>query len=149
MESVLRGAFTYTFVWLIFRMTGKRTLAQITTFDAVLLLIISETTQSALIDENRSFTNSILLILTMLGLDVFISCLKQRFPVVERIMDGVPVVVYARGEMRRAAMMKERVDEGDILHAARARHGLGTLSDVDYAVLEPTGELTIVPKRTG
>ena len=66
MESILRGAATYLLVWLIFRITGKRTLAQITTFDAVLLLIISETTQAALTDNDNSFTNSILLILTML-----------------------------------------------------------------------------------
>jgi uncharacterized membrane protein YcaP (DUF421 family) len=71
-------------------MTGKRTLAQITTFDAVLLLIISETTQAALIDDDHSFTNSVLLILSMLGLDVLFSCIKQKFPAVERVMDGTP-----------------------------------------------------------
>jgi len=79
MESILRGVATYLFVWVIFRITGKRTLAQITTFDAVLLLIISETTQAALIDDNHSFTNSILLILSMLGLDGFLFLRKAAF----------------------------------------------------------------------
>ena len=121
MESILRGAATYLLVWLIFRITGKRTLAQITTFDAVLLLIISETTQAALTDNDNSFTNSILLILTMLGIDVLLSCIKQRLPVVEKVMD-------------------------DILHAARELHGLGRLDQIEYAILEQTGEITIVPK---
>jgi uncharacterized membrane protein YcaP (DUF421 family) len=147
MESVLRGAATYLFVWLIFRVTGKRTLAQITTFDAVLLLIISETTQAALIDDDNSFTNSVLLILSMLGLDVLFSCIKQKYPAVEKVMDGVPILVVNRGELVRHAMEKERIDEADILHAARDKQGLASLDDVEYAILEQTGEITIIPKE--
>jgi uncharacterized membrane protein YcaP (DUF421 family) len=146
MESILRGAATYIFVWLIFRVTGKRTLAQITTFDAVLLLIISETTQAALVDDDNSFTNSVLLILSMLGLDVLFSCIKQRLPAVEKVMDGAPLIIVNRGELVPDAMAKERVDEHDILHAARELHGLGTLGEVEYAILEQTGEITIIPK---
>jgi uncharacterized membrane protein YcaP (DUF421 family) len=146
MESILRGATTYLFVWLIFRITGKRTLAQITTFDAVLLLIISETTQAALVDNDNSYTNSVLLILSMLGLDVLFSCIKQRYPAIEKVMDGAPLLILDRGELVRGAMDKERVDERDILHAARDLQGLGTLDDVEYAILEQTGEITIIPK---
>jgi uncharacterized membrane protein YcaP (DUF421 family) len=146
MESIVRGAATYLFVWLIFRMTGKRTLAQITTFDAVLLLIISETTQSALIDDDNSFTNAILLILTILGLDVLLSCLKQRYPAVEKVMDGQPLVILDREGLKRDAMDKERVDEGDILHSARANAGAARLDQLEYAVLEPTGEISVIRK---
>ena len=146
MESILRGAATYLFVWLIFRITGKRTLAQITTFDAVLLLIISETTQAALVDDDNSYTNSVLLILSMLGLDVLFSCVKQRFPAIEKVMDGAPLLIIDRGELVRGAMERERVDELDILHAARDLQGLGTLAEVEFAVLEQTGEITIIPK---
>jgi uncharacterized membrane protein YcaP (DUF421 family) len=146
MESIIRGAATYLFVWLIFRITGKRTLAQITTFDAVLLLIISETTQAALTDNDNSFTNSILLILTMLGIDVLLSCIKQRSSIVEKVMDGAPLIILDRRGVRHEAMTKERVDEQDILHAARELHGLSRLDQIDYAILEQTGEITIIPK---
>jgi uncharacterized membrane protein YcaP (DUF421 family) len=146
MESILRGAATYLLVWFIFRLTGKRTLAQITTFDAVLLLIISETTQSALTDQNNSFTNSVLLILTMLGLDVMFSCLKQRYSVIEKVMDGLPLVVFDESGLKYEAMRRERVDEQDILHASRDRQGISSLDDIRCAVLEPTGEITIIPK---
>jgi uncharacterized membrane protein YcaP (DUF421 family) len=147
MESILRGAATYLFVWLIFRLAGKRTLAQITTFDAVLLLIISETTQAALIDSNNSFTNSILLILTMLGIDVVLSHVKQLFPAVERVMDGVPLVILDSNGLKQAYMDRERVNKEDILHAARDLQGLANLDEVEYAVLEQTGDITIVPKQ--
>jgi uncharacterized membrane protein YcaP (DUF421 family) len=122
-------------------------LSQITTFDAVLLLIVSETTQAGLIDEDNSLTNSVLLILTILGLDVVLSCFKQRFPRAERIMDGAPLVVFDGRGLRRKAMAKERVDEDDILHAARALRGLANMDDVEYAILEQTGDITIIPKR--
>jgi uncharacterized membrane protein YcaP (DUF421 family) len=110
------------------------------------LLIISETTQSALTDQDNSFTNSILLILTLLGLDVLLSCLKQRFAFFERIMDGVPLLVFTKGECQKTALQMERIDREDILHAARRDQGLATLDQVEYAILEPTGDITIIPK---
>ena len=147
MESILRGATTYLFVWLIFRLAGKRTLAQITTFDAVLLLIISETTQAALIDDNNSVSNSILLILTMLGIDVALSHVKQLFPAIEKAMDGVPLVILDAKGLKKQYMEKERVNKDDILHAARALQGLANLDQIQYAVLEQTGDITVVPKQ--
>jgi uncharacterized membrane protein YcaP (DUF421 family) len=147
MDSILRGAATYLFVWLIFRISGKRSLAQATTFDAVLILILSETTQAALIDNNNSMTNSVLLISTMLGLDVLLSHVKHRFHRVERIMDGAPVVVLDPAGLKQDILDKERVDRQEILAAARELRGLANLEEIEYAVLEPTGDITIVPKK--
>jgi uncharacterized membrane protein YcaP (DUF421 family) len=146
MESILRGAATYLFVWLIFRISGKRSLSEATTFDAVLILILSETTQAALIDDNNSMTNTVLLIATMLGLDVVLSHVKHRFQRIERIMDGAPVVVLDRDGLKTEVMDKERVDRQEIVAAARQAHGLANLDEVEYAVLEQTGDITIIPK---
>jgi uncharacterized membrane protein YcaP (DUF421 family) len=146
MESILRGAATYLFVWLIFRISGKRSLAEATTFDAVLILILSETTQAALLDNDNSMTNSILLIATLLGIDVLLSEIKHHFHAVERIMDGAPVVVLDPNGLKHEVMDKERVDREDIVTAARTIHGLANLDGVEYAVLETTGNITIVPK---
>ena len=146
MESILRGAATYLLVWLIFRLAGKRSLTQMTTFDAVLLLIISETTQAALIDNDNSLTNSILLILTIVGLDVMFSHVKHWFPTVEKFMDGEPLVLLDDEGLRQEALDRERVDEADILNAARHWRGLANMDQVQYAVLEQTGDITIVPK---
>lgn len=146
MDSILRGVLTYVFVWLIFRIAGKRTLAQITTFDAVLLLIISEATESALVDSNNSITNSLLLILTLVGIDVLLSFIKRRVPPLERILDGRPLILLGPDGLDREVMNKERIDEDDILHAGRKEQGVGTLDDMEYAVLEQTGEISVIPK---
>ncbi|HEX6962715.1 MAG TPA: YetF domain-containing protein [Lacipirellula sp.] len=148
MDSILRGAATYLIVWLFFRISGKRSLSDATTFDAVLLLILSETTQAALLDDNNSMTNSVLLIATLLGMDILLSHVKHRFHRVERVMDGTPVVILDRRGMDHEVMDKERIDREDILAAARSLQGIGNLDDIEYAVLEPTGEITIMPKRS-
>src|SRR5690242_2627100 len=119
MESILRGTATYLFVWLIFRISGKRSLSQATTFDAVLILILSEATQGALLDDNNSMTNSVLVISTMLGIDVLLSCVKHRYPRVEKVMDGTPVVLLDHRGLHEDSMDAERVDREEILTAAR------------------------------
>ena len=148
MEPILRGAVTYGFIWLVFRIAGKRTLAQITTFDVLLLLIISETLQSALIGNDNSMTNSFLLVLTMLGIDIVLSYIKQQSPVWERVLDGNPVVLMDQKGLHQQALQKERVDEDDILAAAREKQGLIHLDEIDYAILEQNGGISIIPKRS-
>ncbi|MCC6492701.1 MAG: DUF421 domain-containing protein [Pirellulales bacterium] len=147
MDSVVRGLVTYVAVWIVFRIAGKRTLAQITTFDAVLLLIISETTQAALLGNDNSITNTVLLVLTLLGTDVLLSEVKRWWPAAEKVLDGCPLVLIDRGRLDKHAMHVERVDEEDVLAAARVLQGLGRLDEIEYAVLEQSGGITVIPKR--
>jgi uncharacterized membrane protein YcaP (DUF421 family) len=146
-DSVLRAAITYFVVWLFFRIAGKRTLGEVTTFDFVTLLIISETTQAGLIDEDHSLTNSILLIVTFLGLDITLSLWKQRSQKVEKLLDGVPLVIVAEGVPIKERMDKERIDEEDVISAARELRGLERLDQVKYAILERNGCISIIPKE--
>lgn len=148
MDSVIRGLIVYVVLLLIFRLSGKRTLSQTTTFDMVLLLIISETIQQALIDTDNSMTNGLILVLTLVGTSVVLSQIKQRSPAIERLMDGTPLIIMENGKAIHDRMDKERVDEEDILEAARKLQGLERLEQIKYAVLERNGEITIVPAET-
>jgi uncharacterized membrane protein YcaP (DUF421 family) len=149
MDSILRGAATYLFVWAVFRLAGKRSLAQITTFDAVLVLIISETTQAALVDNDNSMTNSFLLILTLVSLDIGLSHLRNWFPKLGPVMDGAPLVILDENGFDNEAMQRERLDKDEILQSARERQGLANTKQIAYAVLEPSGGITVVPKNVG
>ena len=93
MDTVVRALGIYFFLLIVFRIAGKRTVAEFTTFDFVLLLIIGETTQQALIGNDFSLTTAWLLIVTLVGTDIAISFLKQRSRTVERWIDGAPVVI--------------------------------------------------------
>jgi uncharacterized membrane protein YcaP (DUF421 family) len=146
MESVLRGAAVYVFLLIVFRITGKRSLDQVTTFDFVLLLIISETTQQALLGEDFSITNAFLLIMTLFVLDQVLSWLKGKSRMMQRLAEGLPVVLLENGEPFHERMRQSQVDEQDILEAARELQGLERLDQIKYAVLERHGGITIIPK---
>jgi uncharacterized membrane protein YcaP (DUF421 family) len=148
MESVLRAAATYFIVWLVFRISGKRSLSEISTFDFVLLLIISETTQAALVDDDNSVMNSVMLIATFFTIELGLSFLKEWSPRLDRIMDSTPLLIFAEGKLLSTAAGKERVDAEDVLEAARALRGLESLEQIKYAVLERNGEITIIPKES-
>jgi uncharacterized membrane protein YcaP (DUF421 family) len=148
MESVIRGLTVYAFLLLIFRIAGKRTLSETTNFDLVMLLIISETTQQAMVDSDHSVTNSFLLIMTLIGASVVLSLLKLRFPLLEKWLDGTPTLILENGKLHKDRMAKMRVDENDILEAARRLQGLERLEQIKYAIVERSGEITIVPAKS-
>jgi uncharacterized membrane protein YcaP (DUF421 family) len=148
MDSIIRAAVTYLFVWLALRISGKRSFSEMTTFDFVMLLIISETTQAALLDNDNSLTNSFLLISTFIGLELILSKVKQRFARAERIMDGTPVVVIEDGKLHRDRLKEERIDESDIMVYARETQGLERLDQIKFAVLEKSGGISVIPKKS-
>lgn len=148
MESVLRGVLVYSFLLLVFRVAGRRTLSEMTTFDFILILIISETTQEALIGDDRSMTNAALVILTLVGINIALSLLKLNVPALEKWLDGRPFVIVEHGRCLKDRMNKARVDEGDIMEAARRAHGLERFEQIKYAVLERDGGISIIPQQS-
>jgi len=147
MESVIRPALVYLFVLLLLRLTGKRTLAQITSFDFVLLLIISEATQQALIGEDNSMINSLIVVATLIGINIVMSLLKQRSKWFDRLLDDIPLVIVADGKPLKDRMDKARVDEDDVLDAARENHGLERMEQIRHAILERDGQISIIPRQ--
>ena len=146
MDSIVRGAVVYAVLLLLFRIVGKRSLAEITTFDFVLLLIISEATQQAMIDNDNSMTNAFLIIITLLGLDIGLSVIGRRFRIVDRLVNDVPLVLVEDGRMLKERISKSRIDEADILQSAR-QEGLERMDQIKYAVLERSGAISIIPKQ--
>ncbi|HWO42425.1 MAG TPA: YetF domain-containing protein [Candidatus Eisenbacteria bacterium] len=147
MDAVLRAIAAYLFLLVVFRIAGERTLAGITTFDFVLLLIIAEATQQGIASNDYSMTTAGILVVTLVGINILLSWLKQKFPTMDKVVEGVPMVIVEDGKPIEQAMTRARVDESDILAAARERQGLQRMDQVMYAVLERTGEISIIPKR--
>ena len=145
MDAILRGASVYLILLVILRLSGRRTLGEMTSFDFVLLLIIAETTQQALLGDDFSVTNALLLITTLVGIDIIISYLKTRFDTVDRIVDGLPMVIVEHGQPLQERLKKSRLDEHDILAAARRLQGLERMEQIKYAVLETDGGISIIP----
>ena len=146
MDAVLRAAVMYLFLLLVLRITGKRSIGQITTFDFVLLLIIGEASQQAMMGEDNSFTNAFLVIITLVGVEQLFSWGKQRWRLVDRATQGVPLIIVEDGKPLKDRMDRVQVDEADIMQAAREMQGLERMEQIKYAVLERNGALSIIPK---
>jgi uncharacterized membrane protein YcaP (DUF421 family) len=149
MESIIRGVSVYLIVWLILRLSGRRTFAEMTSFDFVLLLIIGESTQQALLGQDFSITNAALVVVTLVSMDIALSLIKSVMPRFEILSDGLPVLLIENGRLIHEHMKKSRVDEADILDEARKLRGLERLEQIKYAVLERNGGISIVPYHDG
>ncbi|RAW02164.1 DUF421 domain-containing protein [Pseudochryseolinea flava] len=133
--------------YIIFRILGKRSLAEITTFDFVLLLIISEATTDALIGEDYSLIWCFVMVGTLVGIDYILSLLKEKSKWFQVVSEGAPLVIVEKGRPLVKRMQKSKVDEEDVLEAARVTHGLERMEQVKYAVLERDGSISIIPSE--
>lgn len=147
MESVIRGAAVYLVLIVIMRFSGRRTLAEITPIDFILLLIIAETTQQALLGDDFSITNAFVLIITLIGIDIGLSYLKQWSPMAARLLEGLPTVLVRNGKLDRHALKRARVEESDILASGRLRQGVRNMDEVEHAVLENDAGISVIPKK--
>jgi uncharacterized membrane protein YcaP (DUF421 family) len=146
MESVIRGVIIYAFLFLVFRIAGKRTLAQTSPFELILLLIISETTQQAMVNRDHSIINALLLIMTLVGLSIILSVIKHYSQAASRWLEGLPVLVLRNGAWDKEAGDKTRVDEAEVVAAARSKQGIERMDKIKHAAIENDGTISIVPR---
>jgi uncharacterized membrane protein YcaP (DUF421 family) len=97
MDAVLRAGAIYIALMVLFRISGRRSLGEMTSFDFVLLLIIGEATQQALLGDDFSVTNAVLVIVTLLSIDIGFSLLKRRSKRIGKLIDGGPTIVVENG----------------------------------------------------
>jgi uncharacterized membrane protein YcaP (DUF421 family) len=145
MDIVGRAAAIYFVVLLMFKLAGRRALSDITTFDFVLLLIIGEATQQALLGDDFSLTNAALVIVTLLAIDIGLTLLKRRSPSLAKVIDGMAMILVEDGKVLHQRLEKARVGEDDILEAARLNQGLERMEQIKFAILEKNGSISIVP----
>lgn len=146
MDVILRSILVYVFILFILRMSGKRTLSEVTTFDFVLLLIIGEATEQALLSDDSSIIGALLVISTLVGMDVIFGITSNHFNWFNKVANGVPVIVFENGKPLKDRMSKANLNIEEILEAARKTQGIDSLDQVKYAVLEKDGGISIIPK---
>jgi uncharacterized membrane protein YcaP (DUF421 family) len=128
------------------RITGRRTLAQTTVFDIVLLLLLAETAQGFLLRDDPSFTNFAVVLATFGVIDVAMSYLKLHSTFVQALIDGTPTILMRDGEILEERLRRTRVTRDDIIEAARMQHGIASWDEIDAAVLESGGGISIIRK---
>jgi uncharacterized membrane protein YcaP (DUF421 family) len=147
METVIRTVVVYLILLVLIRLTGRRTLAQLTAFDFVVLLIIGGSTQRALLGQDYSVINAMLVVVTLLVLDVAFSLIERDSRLFAKFVNGVPMILVEDGRLLRRRLRKARLTEDEVLAAARRTRGIERMEDIKYAILEASGDISVIPMR--
>lgn len=147
MEMVFRALAIYLILLVVFKIAGRRALLQMTSFDLILLLIISEATQQALLGNDFSVTGAMLTIITLVVIDMVFGIIKKKVSGAESVLDGSPVILMDHGAPLLDKMKKVDVSLDDILVAARQTQGITETAKIKYAILERNGHISVIPEE--
>jgi uncharacterized membrane protein YcaP (DUF421 family) len=141
-ELMLRAIIVYVFVLLMLRVVGKKHVGEMTPFDLVVLLILSESVQNALIADDTSLTGGLVTAATLFAVHQLVGHITWRSKALARVLEGTPRVLVRNGRVLNEAMSREQVTHSELIEALR-REGCTSLTNVRYAVLENDGNITI------
>jgi uncharacterized membrane protein YcaP (DUF421 family) len=141
MERVIRAAVGYGFLLFAFRLTGKRQVGQLTPFDLVVLLIVSNVLQNAMIGPDNSIGGGLIGAGTIFALNGLLARITFANRTLERWIDGEPTLLVHNGRVDEAAMTRELVTRAE-LHAALREAGIAEVAEARFVMLESNGRMT-------
>jgi uncharacterized membrane protein YcaP (DUF421 family) len=145
-EKIVRPILVYFFLVVGLRLAGKRELAQLNAFDLVVLLVLSNTVQNAIIGDDNSVTGGMVGAATLLALNYGVVRFLFRHERIDRWVEGEELVLIEDGRVRHDRLEKELITVAELREAA-AKQGFASLEEVDRAVLEPSGVMTFAARR--
>lgn len=144
LEKLVRSVIVYVFIVLAFRLTGKRQVGQLTPFDLVVLLVLSNAVQNALIGNDNSLGGGLVGATALLVLNYLFVELTYRSKRLRRALEPSPTILVHDGRILEAHLHRERLTHDD-LHAAIRRSGFVDATAIRFAVLEANGGISVVP----
>ena len=145
--TILRAFFGYVFLIFLVRIVGRRPGKQITPFEFVLIFYLGGLTLTGMVGKEVSFTNAACQILTITCTHYAIAWARARSDRIASFLDGTPLVLLQGNQWRKETMVRMRIQDDDVMAMARDQ-GLRTLDEIDTAVLERNGEISIIPKES-
>jgi uncharacterized membrane protein YcaP (DUF421 family) len=146
MDLAIRSAVIFFFIYLVMRIIGRRELSSLEPFDLILLVVLGDSVQQAVTQDDYSVTGAFIVVSTIALLQVFVSYVNFKVPFLRSVIDGEPIVIVQDGKVIEGNARRERLTLEDIAEAARMQQ-IASLEDVQWAVLETSGELSFVEKQ--
>ena len=146
LATVLRAWFGYMFLVLMVRIVGRRPGKQLTPFEFVLIFFLGGLTLTGIVGDEVSLTNAVCQIIAVACAHYFLVWIRSRSSKVARIFDGTPLMLLEGSTWRSRTMLQMRISPADVMAVARDQ-GMKSLSEIDTAVLERNGEISIIPKE--
>jgi uncharacterized membrane protein YcaP (DUF421 family) len=143
----IKSLIFYLLLIIVFKIIGRRSLAQMTSFDLILSFIIGRAAIQAIMGDDYSITNSVIVIITYVGIEAVFTFLKNKSKSINKLILGVPLILVENSNPYYDRMKKSHISMNDILSAARKDRGIENLEDIKYAILENNGEISIIPKK--
>ena len=147
MVNVFRGMIGYLFLILAVRLTGKRLGTQITPFDTVIIFFLGGTVMAPVLGDELSMSSAFTVVMGVALMYVLVGWLKQRSKKAATFLDGTPLLLVESGSWTPEVLTRMSISHADVMAAARAS-GLRTLDQVDYAILERNGGISIIKKES-
>jgi uncharacterized membrane protein YcaP (DUF421 family) len=143
---ILRGAIIFGIVLVFLRLSGKRQIGQMTPFDLVLLLLISNAVQNSMNGGDNSITAGIILAATLIGADMLVGWLTRRSRKIETFVEGQVELLIHNGRVRDDALRKAGITQHDLLAALR-EHDCASIAQVHAAILETDGRISVLTRK--
>jgi uncharacterized membrane protein YcaP (DUF421 family) len=144
MEPVLRALGCYLLLLLVVRLSGKRGLAQVTIFDFILLLLISQAVGQALIGNDSSLTTAAIITITLVVVNRGNDWAAHRWADASHVLEDAPLMLIEDGHIHDDRMRKMKIRLDDILENGRLEDGVERLDQIKHGVLERSGAISIV-----
>lgn len=145
-EIVIRATAVFLFLFIVFRIWGKKHFGQLTSFDLILLLIMSEAVQNSLIDDEKGIPAAWISILTLVGWNIILNKLSYHSRLAEKIIQGNPKVLIDNGQRNERQLRKENMTEQELFEALRLE-GVDKIEDVVRATLEANGKISVIQRN--
>ena len=140
-----RTILIYILLTVTMRIMGKRQLGELDIGEFVITILLSEIASLPITNPEKSIWTGITPVITLAALEILTSSLALKFPKFKRILSSKPSVLISRGRMDRQEMHKARISVEDLITQIR-QNGIFDLEEVDYAILEENGKMSIIPK---
>ena len=145
---IIRTIFFYLVIFLIYRIMGKREVGQLSITALVVSLLIAELTVISIEDYEKSMLYSLIPIIVLVLLQCILSYLSLKKPKFRIFLEGNPSVIIKGGKINYNEMLKQRYNLDDLLVQLRDK-GYRSIEEVEYAILESSGTLSVFPYETG
>jgi uncharacterized membrane protein YcaP (DUF421 family) len=145
-ELLVRGTVMFFFLYGLFRVVIKRRVGAIGMADLLVLVIIADAAQNGMAGEYTSITEAVVLVGTIVAWNWFFDWLAFRFRSIEKWLQPAPLVLVDRGRILWRNMRLELISEAE-LRAKIREHGITDLAEVEKALIEPDGQVTVISRR--
>lgn len=145
-EFVVRGLVVYIMLLILLRIVGRKSISQMTPFDLVLLLILSNAVQNSMNGGDNSLVGGLIIAFVLVASNELINYLVIKNKGLAILVEGKPEILVHNGKVFRKLMQKERITDDDLKMALRM-NGLMNLEEVEYAIIESTGHISVIPLR--